>query len=412
MTEEKLRSYIKKELRLDEAQGDFSGEDMKNVWKSFTNVFKVIGTALKSILSALVLNVEILFQTDKNSIERSFDRYTNRSHSITREYEEVLGPIKQQFEAFEPLLFIANPGGYLAWQFAKEGTGNFEGTKGFFQGVGIDITNARFPFAELGGGDGGYSPENDPNRGTGGTEGTRSPLSRIEDRQRQLQNSLDRIFGMSAPTNESIIVEQSVDIVSAIKNFLTSDVKKVKPKVFGVTESAQQDAVKLKKEQAEAFAKNLDLPTAFLKKMSSAKTLEEVKAAVSVLKDSPYSFEGIDKLTPEFLEKSANNALKIAEKKNKLSALFSEIGAKIPDSEEQKIEVIKAYQLRNLLGTTVLNARESIQKQTQLIKKQYLEKYESDTPLDILEKIAPDSELYKTVQQGVQKIQNAGKLTE
>ena len=81
MTEEKLRSYIKKELRLDEAQGDFSGEDMKNVWKSFTNVFKVIGTALKSILSALVLNVEILFKTDKNSIEQSFNSYETRSRS-------------------------------------------------------------------------------------------------------------------------------------------------------------------------------------------------------------------------------------------------------------------------------------------------------------------------------------------
>jgi len=217
---------------------------------------------------------------------------------------------------------------------------------------------------------------------------------------------------MSAPTNESIIVEQSVDVVSAVKNFLTSDVKKIKPKVFGVSESSQQEAVKLKKEQAETFAKNLDLPTTFLKKMSSAKTLEEVKAAISVLKDSPYSFEGIDKLTPEFLEKSANDALKIAEKKNKLSALFSEIGAKVPDSEEQKIEVIKAYQLRNLLGTTVMNARESIQKQTQLIKKQYLEKYESDTPLAILEKVAPGSDLYKTVQQGLQKIQSAGKLAE
>ena len=77
MTEEKLRSYIKKELRLDEAQGDFSGEDMKNVWKSFTNVFKVIGTALKSILSALVLNVEILFRTDENKIKQSFENYTN-----------------------------------------------------------------------------------------------------------------------------------------------------------------------------------------------------------------------------------------------------------------------------------------------------------------------------------------------
>lgn len=408
MTEEKLRSYIKKELRLDEAQGDFSGEDMKNVWKSFTNVFKVIGTALKSILSALVLNVEILFKTDKNSIEQSFNSYETRSRNITQEYEEVLGPLKEKFESVEPLLFLASPGSYIAYQFTKGGASNFSSTRAFLQDVGIDL--GRTDWGNLGL-DAGVQAMIDAALGTGPTKNLAGSGQRIENQQRQLQSSLDRIFGMSSQTNESIITEQN-DVVSVVKNFLESGIKKIKPEVFGVPESAQQDAVKLKKEQAEAFAKNLDLPTAFLKKMSSAKTLEEVKAAVSVLKDSPYSFEGIDKLTPEFLEKSANNALKIAEKKNKLSALFSEIGAKIPDSEEQKIEVIKAYQLRNLLGTTVLNARESIQKQTQLIKKQYLEKYESDTPLDVLEKIAPDSELYKTVQQGVQKIQNAGKLTE
>ena len=197
MTEEKLRSYIKKELRLDEAQGDFSGEDMKNVWKSFTNVFKVIGTALKSILSALVLNVEILFRTDENKIKQSFENYTNRSHSITREYEEVLGPIKKQFESFEPLLFVANPGGYLAWQFAKEGTGNFEGTKRFFQDVGIDITNAEFPFKFPSSGDEGGSGDTNPLDRSQGTDQTRSPLSKILDKQKQLQNSLDRIFGMS-----------------------------------------------------------------------------------------------------------------------------------------------------------------------------------------------------------------------
>lgn len=408
MTEEKLRSYIKKELRLDEAQGDFSGEDMKNVWKSFTNVFKVIGTALKSILSALVLNVEILFQTDKDSIRRSFDSYETRSRDITQEYNEVLGPLKEKFESVEPLLFLASPGSYIAYQFSKGGTSNFSSTREFLQDIGVNLGRTdwgNFDAAP------GIQSMIDSALGTGPTSNTTGGLARLENQQRQLQSSLDRVFGMSSQTNESIITEQN-DVVSVVKNFLESGIKKLKPEDFGVSESAKQDAIKLKKEQAETFAKNLDLPTTFLKKMSSAKTLEEVKAAISVLKDSPYSFEGIDKLTPEFLEKSANDALKIAEKKNKLSALFSEIGVKVPDSEEQKIEAIKAYQLRNLLGTTVLNARESIQKQTQLIKKQYLEKYESDTPLDILEKIAPDSELYKTVQQGMQKIQNAGKLTE
>ena len=134
-----------------------------------------------------------------------------------------------------------------------------------------------------------------------------------------------------------------------------------------------------------------------------------MKGAVTLLKGAPFTLGGIEDITPKNLEDSAVKALKTAIEKKKLEALFKEIGVEAPEDEKQRIEAIKAYQLRNLLGTTVVNARESILSQTEILRKLYLEKFEEDVPLDILKKIAPDSELERVVSAGLEKIKNAGK---
>jgi len=139
-----------------------------------------------------------------------------------------------------------------------------------------------------------------------------------------------------------------------------------------------------------------------------------VKSATKILKTSSIVVSGIDKLTPESLEISAKKAIDTAKeneekgKKGSLKELRAELGAEKLD-EKGLLDAVKAYQLKNLLGQAMLQAKEQIIPQTEKMRESFKQKFLESTPLDVLENIDPDGLLTRTVKEGLKKIEEAGK---
>lgn len=409
MNESELRSYIRKEINLTEAAGDFGYSDMTKIWDSFANVFGVAKTALKSLISTLVLTVNLVFSTDAESRKRAKEQYQTRRAHIESEYEKFAGAAKKRLSSLEPMLFLAYPGAYLGYEIVKGGSAGFGDVREFFQQVGIDITSMRLPTYL--GGEGGKSDLTAMHGFFGGgTPRTEGALAKIYDQQRKLQNSLDRIFGLAQERmGESVLLEQAESLENQVKSVFTDIIARAPAEAFGLDKDAEKSVVDLKKQQAKKFTDDLEAPLKFMQKLANAKTIEDVKSSLIILRDAPFSLRGIEQLTPEFLESSASKALTAAEKKGKLKELFDQIGIEIPADQKSKIEAVKAYQMKNLLGETVLKVKEELTKQIEALRSEYLEEFTSDVPMDILKEIAPGSELDKVMQDGVQKIKMAGK---
>jgi len=414
VTESDLRNYIRKEVTLTEAEGDFSAEDVTQIWDAFVNVFQVAKTAVKSLLSVLVLNVKLVFSTSSEQRQKAREQYQSRRANIENEYEKFVGPAKERFKKLEPLVFLAYPGAYLGYEIAKGGVSNFGDVREFFQQIGVDITSMRLPTG-LEGGEGKEGLAGMYGLFGGGTPNTEGALTKIYDQQKRLQASLDRIFGLAQERmGEGVLLEKkgSGDLEGEIENFFKNVIAKAPPESFGLDGKAEKSIVELKSDQAKRYVKDLDAPINFMQKISKAKTVADVKSSLEMLQGTPFVLQGVNQLTPEYLESSAEKALSAAEKKGKLEDLFSEIGVKVPKERSQQLDAVKAYQMRNLLGTTVLKVRTALTKQLQSLKNSYLKEFESDVSLDTLKKIAPGSELEKVMTQGLQNITNAGKLAQ
>jgi uncharacterized protein (DUF2267 family)/uncharacterized protein (UPF0335 family) len=243
----------------------------------------------------------------------------------------------------------------------------------------------------------------------GGTKNTQGSITKILDHQKSLQVSMDKLFGMIHDKVVEGVLKEEKNIQNDINFFFKELTSSLTQKSFGIDESATKSVIEMKKIQANSYVKNIEAPIRFLKKLSDAKSVEDVKEAIKILKGTIFTLKGADKLTPEYLEKSANAAYSLAKKQNKLKDLFSEIGIEIPKEQDEQIKAIKAYQLKILLGSTVVNARNDLTKQVEDLRKNYLKKFTEDVDLEILKKVSKDSELEKVVLQGLQNIKNAGK---
>ena len=177
----------------------------------------------------------------------------------------------------------------------------------------------------------------------------------------------------------------------------------------GGKEGGGKKEKEMKKKEAEDFEKMISAPVSFLNLLKEAKTLEDVKSALSLLKSAPFVIKNVEKITPEFLESSAKKAIEAAKKKNKTKELLDSLGLKEEPNEEQLLNVVKAYQLKNLLGQMIVKSSESLTKQTEDLRKFLLKRYQENIDMEIVSKIAPGSECETIMKKGVEKIKNAGK---
>jgi hypothetical protein len=413
---EDIRYYVRKELQLNEVAGDLSSSEVKSVFDAFKNVFTVTGIALKSIVSALVLNVEVFFETDTKKLQSYFNNYNTRLSSITREYEAALSSANETISNFMPILFLTNPGAYAAYHIADTYSTNFSSARDFLQEVGLADSSNAWSIDSL---DDASQKLLNLLAGKTGTTGESDSLDKIVNKQNEIKSKLDSLFGarISEGLVSSKIIKESagsakkqMNLADSINNLLFNKIPKSTPEAFGISQESAKNALDLKRKEAESFSRILESPSKFLEKLSSAKTLEEVKEAVSLLKNTPFVIKNIESITPQFLQSSAENAIKTAKKKGKISELVKTLGLKeAPDNEEQLLSAVKSYQLKILLGQTMIKSGESLSKQIEVLRKELLERFESGSSLEMISKIAPNSELESVVKKGVEKIQNAGK---
>ncbi len=397
MREEDLRKYVRKEVLLTEAGIAFSEQELKQVWDSFANVFKVLGIGLKSMINVLALNVRVLFTLDNKKISEAFNRYNIASQRLSAEYARVIGPIIENLGPVEPLIFIANPGAYLAYKIAGEASTKFEDTLQFLEDSGIidkDFVRDFLKNPEIIDSGDRSSPE------SGGKDRAASAaIMQITN----IKNKLDQVFGNLQ--RESLIREAKSEVN---KSQLLQMLRSAPPNMFGIANDDSSNAITLKKKEAEMMVSLLSAPTDFLDKLSRAKTINDVKLAIQILKNSPISVDGIGELTSEFLESSAKKVIKTAEEKGNLEKLKIELGAEKLD-EKGLLDAVKAYQLKNLLGQAMLQAKKQIIPQTEKLREAFKRKFLEDVPLELLESIDSEGELIKIVKAGLKKIEEAGK---
>jgi len=163
------------------------------------------------------------------------------------------------------------------------------------------------------------------------------------------------------------------------------------------------------------MSKILDSPIRFLESMASSKTLEEVKRSIEILKNTPFNVIGAEKLSQEFLDSSAMKVVKEInsdpkKKDEKVSQLASALGMtdKTP-SEKDIFQAVKAYQLKTLLGNSMIKSSKELTQQIEEMRATFLKKFEEDAPLELVSKVAPGSDLETAMKEGIEKIRNAGK---
>jgi len=394
--EEDLRKYVRREVLLTESGIAFSEQELKQVWDSFANVFKVLGIGLKSMINVLALNARVLFYLDDTKIAEAFNRYNIASQRLSAEYARIINPIIENLGPVEPLILIANPGAYLAYKIAGEASTKFEDSLQFFEDSGLIDKDFVRDFLK--------NPQKigTSDRDGGGGEENRAATASIMQITR-IRNRLDQVFGA---ISEGSLIGEAKEGVS--KSQVLQVLRSASPDVFGVSGDDASGVISLKKKEVEMMVASLNAPTLFLDKLSRAKTIEDVKSAIETLKNSPITVDGIGELTPDFLESSARRAIKTAEEKGNLEALKSELGAEKLD-EKGLLNAVKAYQLRNLLGKAMLQAKKQIIPQTEKMRQAFKQKFLEDTPLDVLENIDPEGLLTRTVKEGLKKIEEAGK---
>lgn len=415
MRESDLRKFIRKEIVLQEAAGDLTYADVKGIFDAFKNVFTVAGIAVKSVISALVLNVQVLFTLDPSKAKRAFEAYNTRLSRLTGEYREALAEADKLIDDFSPLLFVTNPAAYAAFHVADSYAGNFAGARSFLQDVGLGDDSR-----DWGGRDEGGTLQRilDQVAGKPGVAGDSSTLDRIQDEQVKIRKRLDALFGTrlsegglrNGQLNEAASQIEELNFADKIDMFLKETMPKAPPESFGIKSEDARAVLDLKRAEAEELAKILESPEKFMRLLGSAKTLEDVKAAVKELQGTPFVVAGLDNLSPQLLDSSASKAIKAAKEAKSLDGLIKTVGyAGKPDDEQALIAAVKAYQLKNLLGQTFLKSSDELAKGIEQLRSEFLQGFERDAPIATVSKVAPGSELEKIMKVGIEKIKSAGK---
>lgn len=425
MKESDLRKYVRKEILLQEDAGDVSLSEIGTVFDSFKNLFRVAKIAIKSLISSLVLNFKVSYETDQKKIETYFDAYDNRQSDITNEYRAALSKVNEKIDDFMPLVFLANPGAYLAYQLAELPANNFSDVIVFLRDVGVksnlpyddpadDTTASLLRLAKYALGAGPTPEDLPPNK---------KREFAIAQRQKETTEKINRLFGLRS-VNESVTIQPlveskiSVEVLGSIDGMveiLKSAMLKSKPENFGISKKSSSKIALLKKEEAETMSRILDAPIRFLESMSSSRTIEEVRRSIEILRSTPFNVVGVEKLTQGFLDSSAMNVIREInkdpkKKDEKVSQLVSALGLKDRDlSEKDLLQAIKAYQLKTLLGNSMIESSKDLIRQIEDLRRDFIEKFEEDAPLELVSKVAPGSDLETAMKEGLEKIRNAGK---
>ena len=412
MKEKDLIRYIKHEINktaLNEVAGDMSYEQLTKILDSFKNVFRVTGVAVKSVISNIALNVDILITFDASKLDMIFKNYDRRTDAFRREYSDLLKDFEERFQSYKPILFLVNPGAYVSYEILEQNANNFRDVRDFLANtVGLDtddiglipgMTAANTALARA------IEKNYDP-------DGLRD-LNNIAARQKSLQARINKILGVKEIyIRESIIKEADNKKSSAGQNLFwifNQVIPNIEPEKFGIKKDTLKKIEDSKKKQVEEFVKILNSPIEFLENLSQAKNLNDLKESIEIIKDAPFKISGFEKISYEELDKKVKEEIEKLKKNGKLNEVMKEIDVDANATEEEKFSALKAFQLKTIIGNAFTQSNKQIAESMQKLKEEFSKKLVEDTPLDQLEKIAPGSDLEKILKEGLKKIENSGK---
>jgi len=410
--------------------------DLNRVWKSVTNVWDVTKLVFQDILNTSATLIKIAFITDESKIKNEFDRWAQRKKIIDQKIFRKVNEVRDEFgPEFKTFLFLSNPGLYMMERTLVGGGPALNDLNQFFEEAGVKVSDLPPIF-------GGGTPEAEKqlaSRMLNSLQGNISPYENMADFSRdakRINDKLSEIIGIAGRVNESIegiddiqrmlfearkdssidIVEMSIEsqLNGMKKLFQTSKQEQL------IDSSAINDYLQLKKEELDRFIKILNTPISFVKKISEAKDLKELRNVIDAFENqSLYKVEGIDDQKEKELIQIAKKLFENTKKKGKkavekiIQAANSDLSPeKITDNELNDLckLVVARSSFEGLIESLKNPDEKMLESQKQLkesFKKEFSDNINKEE-LDFLRQQKDGKKIAEFIVEGINKIDSAG----
>jgi hypothetical protein len=410
--------------------------DLNRVWKSVTNVWDVTKLVFQDILNTSATLIKIAFITDESKIKNEYDRLAQRKKIIYQKIFRKVNEIRDEFgPEFKTFLFLSNPGLYMMERTLVGGGPALNDLNQFFEEAGVKVSDLPPIF-------GGGTPEAEKqlaSRMLNSLQGNISPYENMADFSRdakRINDKLSEIIGIAGRVNESIegiddiqrmlfearkdssidIVEMSIEsqLNGMKKLFQTSKQEQL------IDSSAINDYLQLKKEELDRFIKILNTPISFVKKISEAKDLKELRNVIDAFENqSLYKVEGIDDQKEKELIQIAKKLFENTKKKGKkavekiIQAANSDLSPeKITDNELNDLckLVVARSSFEGLIESLKNPDEKMLESQKQLkesFKKEFSDNINKEE-LDFLRQQKDGKKIAEFIVEGINKIDSAG----
>jgi len=409
---EAIRREIRKELLSENVSA--SAADVKDVWEAIKRVFSVTKIAIKSVISGLVVNVQLMFTVDPAKVDEYVRDYKTRQQDILREYKTEMAPVYELLSDYEPILFMTAPGAYLAAKVSLQGPEMYNDVLDYMREAGVELDPQRPP--------GGDTKEESfwgaalASLGVKPTGASVPTVNDFKSTANEIKSRLDSIFGVvsGTPIRESRLLLEASDFDEKMKEITISILKQIKPENLGFDPGAAEKIAKVKEDEANDLAKLLTVPQRFIEAIGNAKSITDATNAVKMLEGTPYVIKGIEGLKPEAIDAVAKSKIKdLKDDKQKMDlVLEANPAAKVkgPITDEIVLGAAKTIILKKTLAKALLDSKKELPKVVEELRTRVLKTYTGDVKVDELKKYDPDNPVIKAVEAGVKKIETSGIL--
>jgi len=410
--------------------------DLGRVWKDIANVWNVTKLVFQDILNTSATLIKITFMTDEKKMKEELGKWEQRKKLIDQEIFSKIEEVRESFGPdFKAVLFLTNPGLYMTERTLIGAGPAFNQLNKFFEDAGIAISDLPSIFPS-------GTPEGEEQlarRMRDALQGNISPYENMADFSRdakRINDQLSKITGISGKINENFegvddvrftllearqdssenLIELSREgIVDGVKEFFQTNKQEQL-----IDSSAINDYLKFKKEELNRFIVILNTPVSFVKKISEAKDLKELRNIIEAFeKESLYKVEGIDDQKEKELIQVAKELFEKTKKEGKeavkkvIQAANSNLSAdKITDDQLNDLckLIVARSSFEGLIESLKKPTEDMLKEQKELkesFKKQFSDNLSKDE-LSFLRQQKDGKKMEDFILNGINKIDSAG----
>jgi len=410
--------------------------DLGRVWKDIANVWDVTKLVFKDILNTSATLIKITFMTDEKKMKEELGKWEQRKKLIDQEIFSKIEEVRKSFGPdFKAALFLTNPGLYMTERTLIGAGPAFNQLNKFFEDAGIAISDLPSIFPS-------GTPEGEEQlarRMRDSLQGNISPYENMADFSRdakRINDQLSEIIGISGKINENFegvddvrftllearqdssenLIELSREgIINGAKEFFQTNKQEQL-----IDSSAINNYVNFKKEELNRFIAILNTPVSFVKKISEAKDLKELRDVIEAFEKEPlYKVEGIDdqkekeliQVAKELFEKTKEEGKEAIKKV--IQAANSNLSAdKITDDQLNDLckMIVARSSFEGLIESLKKPTEDMLKEQSELkesFKKQFSDNINKDE-LSFLRQQKDGKKMADFIIEGINKIDSAG----